>query len=208
MSVDITKEQMHAALPQVKADDLDKFYEPLIDAMEEFEINTGKRMAAFLAQCAHESGNLHVLHENLNYKAEGLVKIFHKYFPDIDTANEYAHNPEKIANRVYSNRMGNGDEASGDGYRYCGRGLIQLTGKTNYEACGEALEVDLDANPGYLETPEGAARSAAWFWWSRDLSELADNGDIKEITRRINGGFIGLEERIAHYNTALAALGE
>ena len=136
------------------------------------------------------------------------MKIFHKYFPDEDTANDYAHNPEKIANRVYANRMGNGAEDSGDGFRYCGRGLIQLTGKTNYESCGAELQVDLDSNPQYLESPEGACRSAAWFWWSRDLNELADTGDIKAITKRVNGGFIGLEDRIAHYETALEALGE
>lgn len=199
---------MTAALPGVSAETIEKFYGPMCDAMEEFEINTNKRIAAFLAQCAHESSNFRALHENLNYKAEGLMKIFHKYFPDEDTANDYAHNPEKIANRVYANRMGNGDEDSGDGFRYCGRGLIQLTGKTNYESCGAELQVDLDSNPQYLESPEGACRSAAWFWWSRDLNELADTGDIKAITKRVNGGFIGLEDRIAHYETALEALGE
>ena len=199
---------MTAALPGVSAETIEKFYGPICDAMEEFEINTNKRIAAFLAQCAHESGNFRALHENLNYKAEGLMKIFHKYFPDEDTANDYAHNPEKIANRVYANRMGNGDEDSGDGFRYCGRGLIQLTGKTNYESCGAELQVDLDSNPQYLESPEGACRSAAWFWWSRDLNELADTGDIKAITKRVNGGFIGLEDRIANYETALEALGE
>ena len=204
----ITQEQMTAALPGVSAETIEKFYGPICDAMEEFEINTNKRIAAFLAQCAHESGNFRALHENLNYKAEGLMKIFHKYFPDEDTANDYAHNPEKIANRVYANRMGNGDEDSGDGFRYCGRGLIQLTGKTNYESCGAELQVDLDSNPQYLESPEGACRSAAWFWWSRDLNELADTGDIKAITKRVNGGFIGLEDRIANYETALEALGE
>jgi putative chitinase len=204
----ITQEQMTAALPGVSAETIEKFYGPMCDAMEEFEINTNKRIAAFLAQCAHESGNFRALHENLNYKAEGLMKIFYKYFPDEDTANDYAHNPEKIANRVYANRMGNGDEDSGDGFRYCGRGLIQLTGKTNYESCGAELQVDLDSNPQYLESPEGACRSAAWFWWSRDLNELADTGDIKAITKRVNGGFIGLEDRIAHYETALEALGE
>jgi putative chitinase len=204
----ITKEQMAAALPSVSAQNIDKFYDALCEAMDEFEIDSNKRIAAFLAQCAHESGNFRALKENLNYKAEGLQKIFCKYFPDADTANEYAHQPEKIANRVYANRMGNGDEDSGDGYRYCGRGLIQLTGKTNYTACGNELQVDLDQEPEYLETPEGAARSAAWFWWSRDLNELADTGDIKTITKRINGGYIGLEERIAHYQKALEALGE
>lgn len=203
----ITKEQMHAALPEVKAADLDKFYDALVSAMEEFEIDSPKRIAAFLAQVAHESGNFRAVKENLNYKAETLSKVFPKYFRDHDP-EEYAHQPEKIANLVYGNRMGNGDEASGDGFRYCGRGLIQLTGKDNYSACGEELEVDLHENPTYLETPEGAARSAAWFWWSRDLNPLADDGDIKMITKKINGGFIGLEDREKHYNHALEVLGE
>jgi putative chitinase len=204
----ITKEQMHEAFPEVPQDNVEKYYDALVSAMEEFEINTPGRIAAFLAQAAHESGNFRAVHENLNYKAEGLTKIFHKYFPDMETAEEYARQPEKIANRVYSSRMGNGDEASGDGWRYCGRGLIQLTGKDNYSACGAKLEVDLHENPEYLETPEGAARSAAWFWWSRDLNALADEKDIKAITKKINGGYIGLEDREKHYNHALSVLGE
>jgi putative chitinase len=204
----ITKEQMHEAFPEISQDNVEKYYDALVSAMEEFEIDTPGRIAAFLAQAAHESGNFRAVHENLNYKAEGLTKIFHKYFPDMETAEEYARQPEKIANRVYSNRMGNGDEASGDGWRYCGRGLIQLTGKDNYSACGAELEVDLHENPGYLETPEGAARSAAWFWWSRDLNALADEKDIKAITKKINGGYIGLEDREKHYNHALSVLGE
>jgi putative chitinase len=204
----ITQEQMVQALHGVSEDTVEKYYDGLVKAMEEFEINTPLRIAAFLAQVAHESGNFRAVHENLNYKAEGLQKIFHKYFPDADTANEYARQPEKIANRVYANRMGNGDEASGDGWRYCGRGLIQLTGKSNYTACGEDLGVDLHENPEYLETPEGAARSAAWFWDSRDLNDLADEKDIKAITKKINGGYIGLEEREKNYEHALSVLGE
>ena len=204
----ITQEQMVQALHGVSEDTVEKYYDGLVKAMEEFEINTPLRIAAFLAQVAHESGNFRAVHENLNYKAEGLQKIFHKYFPDAETANEYARQPEKIANRVYANRMGNGDEASGDGWRYCGRGLIQLTGKSNYTACGEDLGVDLHENPEYLETPEGAARSAAWFWDSRDLNDLADEKNIKEITKKINGGYIGLEEREKNYEHALSVLGE
>lgn len=203
----ITKEQLKAALPHCRPQEIDAFFEPLSEAMEEFEINTPRRMAAFLAQTAHESGNFKQIKENLNYSADGLRKIFTKYFKDVD-ADDYARQPEKIANRVYSNRMGNGDEASGDGWAFRGRGLIQLTGRTNYEHCGQALDVDLISEPGWLETPEGAAWSAAWFWDSRDLNELADAGDIKMITKRINGGFIGLEDRIEHYETALEALGE
>jgi putative chitinase len=203
----ISKEKLAEALPDCRKQEIEAFHEDLNEAMEEFEINTPRRMAAFLAQCAHESGNFRTVRENLNYSADGLKKIFPKYFKDRD-ASQYHRQPEKIANVVYSGRMGNGDEASGDGWRFCGRGLIQLTGKTNYEHCGEALEVDVVGDPKWLETPEGASWSAAWFWDSRDLNDLADAGDIKMITKRINGGFIGLEDRIEHYETALEALGE
>lgn len=203
----ITKEQLRAALPHCRSQEIDAFFEPLSEAMEEFEINTPRRMAAFLAQIAHESGNFRQTKENLNYSADGLNRIFPKYFKNAGRdANAYARNPEAIANVVYSNRMGNGDEASGDGWAFRGRGLIQLTGRTNYEHCGQALEVDLISEPEWLETPEGASWSAAWFWDSRDLNPLADAGDIRMITKRINGGFIGLDDRIKHYETALEAL--
>ena len=203
----ISKEKLAAALPDCRKQEIDAFYSDLIEVMDFYDINTPKRMAAFLAQCAHESGNFRTVKENLNYKAEGLRKIFPKYFKDVDPT-DYAHNPQKIANRVYANRMGNGDEASGDGFRFCGRGLIQLTGKTNYKTCSEWLEIDFLDDTTWLETPEGASWSAGWFWDSRDLNALADNGDIKTITKRINGGFIGLEDRTEHYETALEALGE
>jgi len=203
----ISKEKLAEALPDVRKKEIDAFYEDLVEVMEFYEINTPRRMAAFLAQCAHESGNFRTVRENLNYSADGLKKIFPKYFRDRDP-QDYHRQPEKIANVVYSNRMGNGDEASGDGWRYCGRGLIQLTGKTNYKTCSDWLEVDFMDETEWLETPEGASWSAGWFWDSRDLNALADKGDIKMITKRINGGFIGLEDRIEHYETALEALGE
>lgn len=202
----ITQEQMAEALPGVKDENIELFYEPLIAAMEEFGIDTPARMAGFLAQCAHESGNFSAVRENLNYSADGLRRVFPKYFRDVD-ADDYHRQPEKIANRVYANRMGNGDEDSGDGWRYKGRGLIQLTGKTNYTLCGEDLEVDLIAEPEYLETPEGAARSAAWFWWKNNLNAFADKNDIVGMTKRINGGTNGLEDRKKHYFHALEALG-
>jgi putative chitinase len=170
--------------------------------MEEFEINTKQRQAMFLAQCAHESGHFRLVSENLNYSADGLRRVFPKYFRDVD-ANDYHRQPEKIANRVYSSRMGNGDEASGDGWRFRGRGLIQLTGKSNYIACSEDLEVDLLENPDYLLTPEGAARSAAWFWWQNDLNDYADKGDIVGCSKRVNGGTIGLEDRKELYESAM-----
>jgi len=164
-------------------------------------------MAAFIAQTAHESGNYVFLKENLNYKAASLRKVFPKYFPTDELAAEYANKGEKIANRVYANRMGNGDEASGDGYRYCGRGLIQLTGKSNYQAFAESIETPVEEVSDYLGTFEGAVQSACWFWESNNLNQWADKGDILTLTKRINGGTIGLEDRIKHYNHALHVFG-
>ena len=203
----ISKEKLAEALPDCRKQEINAYHEDLVEVMEFYDINTPRRMAAFLAQCAHESGNFRTVRENLNYSADGLRKIFPKYFKDRNP-QDYHRQPEKIANVVYSNRMGNGDEASGDGWRYCGRGLIQLTGKTNYKTCSDWLEVDFMNETEWLETPEGACWSAGWFWDSRDLNALADKGDIKMITKRINGGFIGLEDRIKHYEMALEALGE
>ena len=185
----------------------DHWIEAFDQLLPDYEINTPKRVAAFIAQCAHESGNFRFLKENLNYKAESLMKTFPKYFSDRDTANAYAKQPVKIANRVYANRMGNGDEASGDGYRYCGRGLIQLTGKTNYDWFAASLEISSTEASEYLETFEGAAQSACWFWESNNLNVEADAGDIKKMTKKINGGYIGLDDRIKHYEHALHILG-
>ena len=184
----------------------EKYIDALNAAMDEFEINTSQRRAMFLAQCCHESGHFRAVSENLNYKADSLSRVFPKYFRDVDP-NDYAKQPEKIANRVYGGRMGNGDEESGDGYRFRGRGLIQLTGKSNYIACSEDLEVDLIENPDYLITPEGAARSAAWFWSANDLNKYADADDIVGCTKRVNGGTIGLEERTELYDEAKALFG-
>jgi putative chitinase len=160
-----------------------------------------------MAQCSHESGGFKTLKENLNYKAESLCKVFPKYFPNIELASQYAHQQEKIANKVYGNRMGNGDEASGDGYRYCGRGLIQLTGKDNYTAFAESIETPVEELPEYLSTFEGAVQSACWFWETNNLNQYADSGDILTMTKRINGGTIGLEDRKKHYAHALHVLG-
>jgi len=201
-SIDQLKEIFHGA----KEENLDKFCDALNEAMNEFEINTTAREAMFLAQCGHESGMFSAVSENLNYKAETLVKVFPKYFHDVDP-NDFAKQPEKIANRVYASRMGNGDEGSGDGYRYRGRGLIQLTGKSNYERCGAALGKDLTSDSDYLSTPEGAARSAAWFFQENGCNEAADAGDCVKATKIINGGTIGLEEREALYKKASEVLG-
>jgi putative chitinase len=185
----------------------DHWIEAFDQLLPDYEINTPKRIAAFIAQCAHESGGFRFLKENLNYKAESLMKTFPKYFSDKDTANAYAKQPVKIANRVYASRMGNGDEASGDGYKYCGRGLIQLTGKTNYDWFAASLEISASEASEYLETFEGAAQSACWFWENNNLNVEADAGDIKKMTKKINGGYIGLDDRIKHYEHALHILG-
>lgn len=178
--------------------------------LEEYEINTPKRIAAFIAQCAHESGGFMVLKENLNYKWPTLRKLFSKYFKTDEMAQEYANKPnrqEAIANLIYANRMGNGDERSGDGFRYCGRGLIQLTGRSNYQSFADSLQMKVEDVPAYLMTFEGAAQSACWFWETNNLNKFADVNNIEGMTRRINGGTIGLEDRIKHYEHALHILG-
>jgi len=188
---------------------LDHWYHALEQALPDYDINTPHRVAAFIAQCAHESGGFRALKENLNYKAVTLRKIFPKYFPDDATANHYASLPNKqeaIANRVYGGRMGNGPEASGDGFRYCGRGLIQLTGKQNYQNFADSIETPVEDIPEFLATFEGAVQSACWFWEANNLNQWADKGDILTLTKRINGGTIGLEDRIKHYEHALHVL--
>jgi len=186
---------------------IDHWYEALEQLLPDYDINTPQRVAAFIAQCAHESGGFKFIKENLNYKAASLRKVFPKYFPTDDLAAAYAQKPEMIANRVYGNRMGNGDEHSGDGYRYCGRGLIQLTGKDNYTRFAESLEISPEDVAEYLTTFEGCAQSACWFWESNNLNKWADAGDIVKMTKIINGGTIGLEDRIKHYEHALHILG-
>jgi len=201
----ITKEQLQSCIG--KNPYLDYWVHALNEILPEYEIDTPQRVAAFIAQTAHESGNYVFLKENLNYKAASLRKVFGKYFPTDELAAQYANKGEMIANRVYANRMGNGDEASGDGYRYCGRGLIQLTGKSNYQAFADSIETPVEEVSEYLGTFEGAVQSACWFWESNNLNQWADKGDILTLTKRINGGTIGLEDRIKHYNHALHVFG-
>ena len=177
------------------------------DTAAKFGITTPLRLAHLLGQCAHESGGFRFVTENLNYKAESLMKTFPKYFHTRELADAYAKKPEKIANRIYASRMGNGDEASGDGFRYRGRGLIQLTGKENYSWFAASLEISPEEAAEYMATFEGAAQSACWFWETNNLNKEADANDIKTMTRKINGGFIGLDDRIKHYNHALHVLG-
>ena len=181
-----------------------------VDALNEtfqrFDISTPVRQASFIGQCGHECANFKVLEENLNYRAETLMKLWKSRFPTIEIANEYARNPKKIANTVYSNRMGNRDEASGDGYRFRGRGCIQLTGSANYHHAGQALGVDFIMEPDLVATPQYAALTAGWFWNTHRLNEFADVRDYKTMTKKINGGFIGLDDRIKHINEALQVL--
>jgi len=204
----LTLSQLKQLLP--KNPYVEHWHHALEQLFPDYDINTPKRMAAFIAQCSHESGGFMVLKENLNYKAATLRKIFPKYFPNDQIANDYASRPNKqvaIASKVYANRMGNGDEASQDGWKFCGRGLIQLTGKSNYQAFADSLEMDINDVPEYLATFEGAAQSACWFWETNKLNQWADAGDILTLTKRINGGTIGLEDRKKHYYHALHVLG-
>jgi putative chitinase len=179
-----------------------KWADALQETCDKFEINTPERQAGFIAQIAHESGMFKAVKENLNYSDKALLGVFPKYF-NAENVQAYARQPEKIANRVYGNRMGNGDEASGDGFKYCGRGLIQLTGKNNYTSFGNAVGVDFVNNPELVETPQYAVMSAGWFWSSNGLNKLADAKDIVGMTKRINGGTIGLDHRTELYNKLL-----
>jgi putative chitinase len=182
-----------------------KWLQPLLDTFQKYEINTPQRQAAFIGQCAHESGNFKVLQENLNYSAKGLMATWSSRFPDMDTAERYERQPEKIANKVYARAdMGNTDD--GDGWKYRGRGVIQLTGKNNYRTCGEALGLDLVVNPDLILEPQYACLSAGWFWNKRGLNTLADANDIETITKRVNGGLHGLLDRQAKTQIALEVL--
>lgn len=199
-----------------------KWLDAVVETCVEFEINTPQRVAAFLAQTSHESGGYTMLTENLNYRAATLAACWPNRFAVLGAdkkpikengklvptavANSIAGKPEFIANLVYSSRMGNGPAESGEGWKFRGRGLKQLTGKFNYEKCGSSLGVDLVGNPDLLLEPMYAARSAGWFWKSNSLSTFADKGDLEGMTKRINGGLIGYAERKAKYDKVLAAI--
>ena len=185
----------------------DYWYDSMCQILPVYEINTPERVAAWLAQCAHESGYFRFLKENLNYRAASLQKVFKKYFPTEEMAKAYEKQSEKIANRVYANRMGNGDEASGDGFRYLGRGLIQLTGKNNYTFFAASIDTPLEEVPEYLQTFEGAVQSACWFWEQNNLNKFADSRDIVTMSKRINGGTIGMEDRLMKYEKCLKMFG-
>jgi putative chitinase len=182
--------------------------DPLNATFVKFKIDTPRKQAAFLGQCGHECGNFRIFEENLNYKAATLMKLWPKRFPTLEIANQYAGNPKKIANNVYASRMGNRDESSGDGYRFRGRGGIQLTGYSNYFHAGQALGVDFVMNPDLVATPLYAMLTAGWFWSTHNCNELAEAADWTGLTKKINGGTIGLDDRVSHTNLALNVCGE
>jgi putative chitinase len=175
-----------------------EWVDPLNETFEKYDISTPKRQAAFIGQCMHESGGFKHLTENLNYSAKGLVATWPSRFPNEEYAEEYARKPERIAGKVYLGRMGN--ESAEDAAKYIGRGLIQLTGKENYANCGLGIGVDLLGNPDWLATPKYAALSAGWYWNKRNLNSDADAENIASMTRKINGGNIGIEDRKAKIN--------
>ena len=182
-----------------------------VDALNEtfarFNLTTNNQKAMFIGQCSHECGNFRILEENLNYRAETLMKLWPKRFPSLEFAKQYEKNPRKIANSVYANRMGNRDEASGDGYRFRGRGALQCTGHSTYFHAGKALGIDFVMQPDLVATPKYAALTAGWFWETHKLNPPADALDYTKVTKIINGGTIGLDDRIKHVQHALAVLG-
>jgi putative chitinase len=203
--VELELEQLRQVIPKNKH--VEYWHDALQQLLPQYQIDSPQRMAAFLAQCAHESGGFVFIKENLNYRWQSLRKTFPKYFPTDQLAQQYEKQPERIANRVYANRMGNGAEESGDGWRFCGRGLIQVTGRDNYSWFAASLEISPEEASEYMETFEGAAQSACWFWETNNLNQWADRGDILTLTKRINGGTIGLEDRQKHYQHALHIFG-
>ena len=207
MKFNFTQEQLTHLMSKNK--EVSDWYKAMSETLPKFGIDTELRVAGFLAQCIHESAGFTILQENLNYSADGLGKIFPRYFANVN-ANDYARQPEKIANRVYGGRMGNGDEASGDGYKFRGRGPIQLTGKDNYTHCSQDVYGDdrLVKDPDLVTKDKCAALSTAcWFWKKNGLNEIADRGDVVAMTKRVNGGTIGLDDRKKHYEEAMAVFG-
>lgn len=196
----ITASHLKKLFPQ--NNNIDGLANSLNRVLDKYEINTINRLAGFLAQCGHESAGFTILKENLNYRAESLIKVFPKYFKTLVEAKQFEKNPEKIANRIYGGRMGNGPEASGDGYKFRGRGAIQLTGRENYTKFATSLERKINDTIDYVETLEGAIESACWFWKTNGLNAICDKDDIVTMTKRINGGTIGLDDRKKHYEHA------
>lgn len=200
----LTPKKLQTILPGNSA--IEEWYESLTKILPDFNINTPKRVAAFLSQTAHESQNYTRLTENLNYSAKRLMEVWPKRFPNLTVASQYAKNPEKLGNFVYGNRLGNGSPETGDGYRYRGRGLIQLTGKSNYQEFANFIGASLEEVIDYLETCDGAVHSACWFWQKNKLNSLSDVVDLRNLTIKINGGVNGLDDRINRYHNCLRAL--
>ena len=205
MDLLLTQNQLSQIIPNNHY--IDQWYSSLTKCLPDYDITSIKRLSAFLSQCAHESGDFVNIKENLNYKSQGLMSTWPKLFPTIDIANQYALNPEMIANRAYANILGNGDEKSGDGYKFCGRGLIQITGKCNYQDFADSVSMNVDDVPSFLETFDGAVQSACWFWETHKLNSYADNSDIEGMTKIINGGTLGLDDRISRYYKTITILG-
>lgn len=194
----ITIEQLQQIVPKAKVSDLERILSALNHQLPKFNIDTPLRQAHFIAQIAHESGSFRYTSENLNYSAKALQAVFGKYFKTDEDAEQYARKPEEIANVVYANRMGNGDTQCGDGWRYRGRGLIQLTGKENYSQCSQFLGKDLVEQPELVsDEPDTSVAAACWYWLQRRLNDYADADDVKGLTKRINGGYHGLDDRKA-----------
>lgn len=204
---EVTLSLLKAVAPSTKESTLLQYVEPMNKMCAHYGINaTKERLAAFLAQVAHESGGFVFTKENLNYSAQGLMTTFKKYFPTSDIAGKYARKPQMIANKVYANRMGNGPESSGDGSKFCGRGLIQLTGKTNYSMFAKDLDITLEECVTFLSEIDGVVSSAGWFWDKNNLNKFCDKNDFVGLTKAINGGVNGLSHRTECYNAALKAL--
>ena len=198
--MEIRQDQLAQILPGNQY--VEHWCDALNKILPDYDISTPQRVAAFLAQTAHESGGYNALHENLNYTAQSLCKVWPSHF-NTSIADQYAHQPEKIANRAYAGRMGNGDEASGDGWNFCGRGLLQVTGRVNYQAFADSVQMNINDVPAFLQTFEGAVQSACWFWENNNLNQYADSGDFVTMTKKINGGTLGLDDRQHRYLQAM-----
>lgn len=213
MALKLTVDQLAAMIPSNKANAA-KWHKAMVEILPKYEINTPNRIAGFIAQCAHESGDFRIMEENLNYSAKALNAVFGRYFGPAPkrNADEYARNPEKIANYVYMDEFRSkagqmGNTKAGDGYRFRGRGLKQLTGRNNYTAFGKTVGMTAEQAAEYVATEKGAIESACWFWATANCNKFADAGDIVGLSKKINGGTIGLDDRVRRWNEALAILG-
>jgi putative chitinase len=200
----LTPQTFAKMIPTNKNPDI--WFQPAVEMFKKYDINTENRIAGFMSQTAHESGDFQTVVENLNYSWQGLRKTFGKYFKTDEEAKKYHRKPEEIANVVYANRMGNGNTASGDGWRFRGRGLIQLTGRNNMTAFANSIKKTPENAALYCETPKGALESACWFWKTNNLNRFCDANDINGLSRAVNGGTNGLSDRIKRYNDAKAIL--